>query len=85
MQQGKQLVREFELPDDTLPHETEIEVREFNAPILPPGSSASGFFYYDTGTEQSPTAGASVYLTGLRNLATGRELFYFEIPLDKYR
>ena len=63
----------------------EIEVREFNAPILPPGSSASGFFYYETGTANSPTQGASVYLTGLKNLGTGRDLFYFEIPLDKYK
>ncbi len=63
----------------------ELALREFNAPVLPPGSSASGFFYFDVGLGESPTDGASMYLTGLRNLSTGRELFYFEIGLDRYK
>ncbi len=62
----------------------EITDREFRAPVLTPESTASGFFYYWTGTEE-PLAGASVYISGIVDLTTGRELFYFEIPLDRYR
>ena len=62
----------------------EITDREFRAPVLTPESTAGGFFYYWTGTEE-PLAGASAYISGIVDLTTGRELFYFEIPLDRYR
>src|ERR1700691_6478218 len=55
----------------------EIEGRAFNAQVLPPGQSASGFFYFQTGYQR----GASVYLSGLREADSGRELLYFEIPI----
>lgn len=55
-----------------------IEGRAFAAKALPPGESASGFFYF----EASHRPGASLYLTGLRVAPSRRELFYFEIPLD---
>lgn len=57
----------------------EITQREFQAPVVPPHSSASGFFYYNAGT--GPLDGASMYISGIRNMATGSDLFYFEIPL----
>ena len=57
--------------------------RGFQAPVVPPHSSASGFFYYLTGREPDPIPGASMYLNGLRNLSSGEELFYFEIPLSR--
>lgn len=57
----------------------EIEGRAFSAKMLPPGESASGFFYF-----QAPyRAGSVLYVTGIREAASRRELFYFEIPLDK--
>ena len=56
----------------------EIEMRAFSAKILPPGDSASGFVYFETDVESQ---GASLYITGLENAATGKELYYFEIPL----
>ncbi len=62
----------------------EITDREFRAPVLTPESTASGFFYYWTGKDDPPT-GASAYISGIVDLTTGRELFYFEIPLDRYR
>jgi len=62
----------------------EITGRAFKAPIIPPRGSASGFFYYETGTEGDPVSRATVYISGIRNLNTGRDLFYFEISLDKY-
>jgi hypothetical protein len=58
--------------------EWEIEGRAFAAKMLPPGQSASGFFYFQAGLQK----GATVYLNGLREAGTGKELFYFEIPLN---
>ena len=56
----------------------EIEGRAFAAQMLPAGQSASGFFYFRTGLQR----GATIYLNGLTEAATGNELFYFEIPLS---
>jgi hypothetical protein len=60
-------------------NEWEIEGRAFAAKVIPPGQSASGFFYFqlDTTSEAS-----SVYISGLTNAASGKELFYFEIPMS---
>jgi len=55
----------------------EIEGRAFAAQMLPPGQSASGFFYFQTGYQR----GASLYLSGLREAESGRALLYFEIPI----
>jgi hypothetical protein len=55
----------------------EIEGRAFAAQMLPAGQSASGFFYFRTGLQR----GATIYLNGLTEAGTGKELFYFEIPL----
>ena len=57
----------------------EIEGRAFSARMLPAGQSASGFFYFTTGHYR----GAILYVTGIREAATGKELFFVEIPLDK--
>ncbi len=59
----------------------EIEGRAFAARILPPGASANGFFYFQTGHR----SGSSLVLSGLRNAQTGEELFYFELPLANVR
>jgi len=56
----------------------EIEGRAFAAKMLPPGQSASGFFYF-----QSPhRPGSVLYITGIREAGTRRELFYAEIPFE---
>jgi len=55
----------------------QIEGRAFAAQVLPPGQSASGFFYFQTGYQR----GASLYLSGLREADSGRELLYFEVPM----
>ncbi len=57
----------------------EIEMRAFSAKMLPPGESASGFVYFETDVESQ---GASLYITGLEDASTGKELYYFEIPLS---
>lgn len=56
----------------------EIEIRAFSAKMLPPGETAHGFFYFRTGHR----SGASLYISGLQEAATDRDLFFFEIPLD---
>jgi hypothetical protein len=55
-----------------------IEIRGFTAKMLPPGESAYGFLYFQTGHRR----GASLYLTGLQDASTGQDLFYFDIPLE---
>jgi len=57
----------------------EIEGRAFAARVLPPGESASGFFYFQT----PHRAGSVLYITGIREASSHRELFFIEIPLDK--
>jgi hypothetical protein len=56
----------------------EIAVRAFSAPVLPPGEQATGFFYFQSGHRP----GASAYVTGIQEAATGKDLLYFEIPLS---
>lgn len=55
----------------------EIEGRSLAAKMLPPGESAHGFVYFQT----DHRGGEKLYVTGLRDAASGEELFYFEVPL----
>ncbi|MBM3810917.1 MAG: hypothetical protein FJW20_04715 [Acidimicrobiia bacterium] len=57
----------------------EIESRAFVAKMLPQGESAHGFFYF----QSDHRAGAMLYITGLRDASTKKELFYFEVPLPE--
>ena len=56
----------------------EIEGRAFSAKMLPPGESAYGFIYFQTGHR----SGSHIYITGITQASTGKELFYFDVPLD---
>lgn len=58
----------------------EFSDREFSAPIVLPGETVSGFFYFDIGMGNDPLSGA-LYVAGLTNMTTSQDLFYFEIPL----
>jgi hypothetical protein len=58
--------------------EWEIEGRALAAPMLPPGQSVSGFFYFQTSLQHT----ATIYLSGLYEADTGKEIFYFELPLQ---
>lgn len=58
-----------------------ITQREFKAPVIAPNTTASGFFYYNVGTGSKGLNGTAMYISGVRDMATGSELFYFEIPL----
>jgi hypothetical protein len=55
----------------------EIEGRAFNAKLIPAGESAHGFVYFETSYKD----GSKLYLTGLQDAATGKDYFYFEIPI----
>ena len=57
----------------------EIEGRAFAAKMLPGGQSASGFVYFQV---DAPSAAANVDVSGMINPITGKELYYFEIPLS---
>ncbi len=59
----------------------EIEGRSFAAKMLPPHESASGFFYFQA--DHRP--GAKFFLTGIKEAGTGKDFFFFEIPLDYHR
>jgi hypothetical protein len=55
----------------------EIVTRAFSAKMLPPGDSASGFFYFEARSE----AGDKLYMNGLRDARSGQDILYFEFPL----
>jgi len=56
----------------------EIQTRAFSAKMLPAGESAFGFFYFQT--QDMP--GSKLYLTGMKDATTGKDYFYFEIPIE---
>jgi hypothetical protein len=56
----------------------EIEGRAFSVKLLPPGESAHGFVYFEVGDVK----GAQLYVTGIKDAATGQAYFYYEVPLD---
>lgn len=57
---------------------------EYNAVTVPAHSTRAGFLFYDVqGLGDMPLKGAKLTLRDLRD-ASGKELFSFEIPLDKY-
>lgn len=57
----------------------EIEGRAFSAESLPAGNSAFGFFYFQTPYHPS----ATIYVSGITEAASGKELLYFEVPVSK--
>jgi len=57
----------------------EVQGRAFLVQMLPPHESAHGFVYFRT----PHTDGAILYIRGIREAATGQELFFLEIPLDR--
>jgi hypothetical protein len=60
-------------------HTWEIEGRAFNAKLIPPGESASGFIYF----ESTFQPGGKLVLSGLKDAGTGQDYFFFEIPVEK--
>jgi hypothetical protein len=59
----------------------EIDSAMFVTVPVSPHSTNSGFLFFDVMDVENPEAGAHVYVSGVR--AGTKELFYFDIPLEK--
>ena len=55
----------------------ELTGRAFVSKLIPPGDSASGFFYFEAQAEP----GMKLYLNKLREQPSGEEILYFEFPI----
>ncbi len=68
----------FPLPRKKNPLNTpELIEQAFTAKVVPANDSVSGFFFF----EARPEAGDSLYLSGVRDKGTSKELMYYEFPL----
>ncbi len=68
----------FPLPKKKNPlNSLEIVERAFSAKVVPANDSVSGFFYF----QANPEAGDSLYLSGIRDSRSSKELLYYEFPL----
>jgi hypothetical protein len=56
----------------------EIVNRALSVKLIPPGESAYGFFYFEA--EYRP--GSKLYMNGLSDASSGKEYFYFDLPLE---
>jgi hypothetical protein len=63
--------------------EEDFDTFEYQALVVEPHTTRAGFLFYDVSDLTHPLAGAKLYVKELRD-ADGNELFYFEIPFDKY-
>lgn len=57
----------------------EIVNRAFSVKLIPNGESAYGFFYF----EAEYRSGSKLYLNGLSDASSGKEYFYFDLPLEQ--
>jgi hypothetical protein len=63
--------------------EEDFDTFEYQALVVEPHTTRAGFLFYDVSDLDHPLKGAKLHLHKLRD-ADGNELFYFEIPFDKY-
>ena len=56
----------------------EVEGFALNAKMLPPGDTAHGFVYFQIDHRR----GSQVYIRGISEAQSGKELLFFEIPLE---
>ena len=63
--------------------EQDFDTFEYGALVVEPHTTRAGFLFYDVSGLAHPLKGARLHLHKLRD-ADGNELFYFEIPFDKY-
>jgi len=63
--------------------EQDFNTFEYQALVVEPHTTRAGFLFYDVSELDHPLVGAKLHLHKLRD-AAGNELFYFEIPFDKY-
>lgn len=63
--------------------EVEVEGAQFMARAVEAKSTRHGFLFFNVSGIANPMAGGRIVITGLAD-HNGNELFYFEIPLEKY-
>jgi hypothetical protein len=63
--------------------EQDFDTFEFQALVIEPHTTRAGFLFYDITGLEHPLKGALFNLHTIKD-STGRELFFFEIPFDKY-
>ena len=63
--------------------EADFNQFEYGALVVEPHTTRAGFLFYDVSELDDPLKGAKLHLHKIRD-ADGNELFYFEIPFDKY-
>jgi hypothetical protein len=63
--------------------EADFDTFEFAALVVEPHTTRAGFLFYDVSGLTHPLQGALLNLHTIKN-ADGKELFYFEIPFEKY-
>ena len=63
--------------------EEDFDTFEYQALVVEPHTTRAGFLFYDVSQLDDPLKGAKLHLHELRD-ADGNQLFYFEIPFDKY-
>lgn len=63
--------------------EDDFNTYEYSALAVEPHTTRAGFLFYDVSGLKNPLVNAKLYLHDLRD-ADGKQLFYFEIPFNKY-
>ena len=63
--------------------EADFNTFEYGALVVEPHTTRAGFLFYDVSQLDHPLKGAKLHLHEIRD-SEGKELFYFEIPFDKY-
>src|SRR5271154_6995749 len=63
--------------------EADFSEFEYQAIVVEAHTTRAGFLFYDVQGLDYPLKGAKLYLRRLQS-ADGKDLFYFEIPFDKY-
>ncbi|MGC2400347.1 MAG: hypothetical protein WA510_11210 [Acidobacteriaceae bacterium] len=63
--------------------EEDFKSLEYSAVAVEPHTTRAGFLFYDVKGLDNPLEGAKLNLRMLRD-SQGKEMFYFEIPFDKY-
>lgn len=61
----------------------DFDTFEYSALAVEPHTTRAGFLFYDVTGLSNPLVGARLYVRSIRD-SEGNELFYFEIPFEKY-
>lgn len=63
--------------------EADFDQFEYGSLVVEPHTTRAGFLFYDVSELDNPLKGSKLHIHKIRN-ADGEEMFFFEIPFDKY-